>query len=94
MTADFMCWKNFSNTCPYNDIKFSKLEYVLTIIIMYFFSFHNIFLYTEQASSFHVLVDFLIVHDHMSLFSFFFFRKTLISFTSFFAVFLYYFDKI
>ena len=60
-----------------------------------FFSFYNIFFYTQPAFAFHLLVDFYIIHDHIVAYFFFlFFRKTLISFTNFFVFFLYYLGNI
>ena len=57
------------------------------IIIRHFFSCYNIFFYTEPAFVFHLLRDFCNVHDQIvGFFSFFFFRKILISFTSFFSI--------
>ena len=35
------------------------------IIIRRFFSFFNIFFYTQQAFVLHLLADFRIVHDHI-----------------------------
>ena len=85
-------------TFPYKEAIFSKLKYFLIIIIKRFFSFYNIFFfYTQQAFVFHLLRDFCNVHDdHIdAFFSFFFFRKILISFTSFFLIaFLYFLDSI
>ena len=44
-------------TFPYKKVKFSKLEYILIIIIKHFFSFYNILFYTQQAFAFHLLRD-------------------------------------
>ena len=44
-------------TFPYKDAKFSKLKYFFTIIIKCFFSFYNIFFYTQEAFVFHLLRD-------------------------------------
>ena len=57
---------------------------MLIIIIRHFFSFYNIFFYTRQPFVSHFLLNFYIVHNHIVAFLFFFFSKTLISFTSFF----------
>ena len=34
-------------------------------MISHFFSFYNIFFYTQQAFAFDLLVDFCIIHDHI-----------------------------
>ena len=43
----------------------------LIIIIRHFFSFYNIFFYTQQAFVFHLLSDFCNVPDHIVTFSLF-----------------------
>ena len=60
----------------YKDTKFSKLKNFLMIIIW------HIFFYTQQAFVFSFLRDFSNVHNHVVFFCFFF-RRTLILFTSF-----------
>ena len=58
---------------------------MLIVIIRHFLSFYNIFFYTQQPFVSHFLLNFCIIHDHIvAFFIFFFFSKTLISFTSFF----------
>ena len=52
-------------TFPYKEAKFSKSKYFCIIIIKRFFSFYNIFFYTQQAFVFHLLRDFCNVHDHI-----------------------------
>ena len=47
---------------------FSKLKYFLIITIKRFFSFDNIFFYTEQAFVFHLLREFYNVLDHILTF--------------------------
>ena len=80
--------KKVSYTFRYKEAKIFKLKYILIIIIMRFFSFCNIFSYTQQAYFFHLLRDFCNVHDHIIDF-FSFLRKISISF----IVFLYFFDN-
>ena len=74
-----------SYTFPYTEAKFSKLKNFLIIIITRFFSFYNIFFYTQPAFIFHLL-RYSTFTTILSLFFFFFFRKILISFTSFFLL--------
>ena len=47
---------------------FSKLKYFFIIIIKRFFSFYNIFFYTQQAFVFHFLRDFFNIHDQIVAF--------------------------
>ena len=56
----------------------------LIIIIKQFFLFYNTFFYTQPVYIFHLLRDFYSVYNHIVAF-FFFFRKILISLTSFFS---------
>ena len=81
--------KNY--TFLYKEAQFSKSKYFLVIIIQNFFSFYNIFFYTQQAFAFHLLRDFC--NAHCCCF-FFFYRKILISSASFFFSFLYFLDNI
>ena len=67
----------------HKEAKFSKLKYFLIIITWHFFSFYNIFFYTQKAFFFLLLRDFCNVHNHSVAFFFFFFRKILMSFSSF-----------
>ena len=83
--------KNVSDTFPYKEAKFSK--HFLIIIKKRFFSFYNIFFYTQQAFAFHLLSDFRNVHDHIDAFFFLFFINISIAFTSFFCS-LYFPDNI
>ena len=45
------------------------------IIMEHFFSFYNIFFYTQQALVFHFLVDSCIVHNHIVIFFLFLLQK-------------------
>ena len=56
-----------------------------------FFSFYDIFFYTQEAFVFHLLVDLCIVHDHIV--AYFFIYKDFHIFQELsYVVFLYYFD--
>ena len=58
-------WKSkTSYTFSYKETKFCKLKYFPIIILKRFFSFFNIYFYTEQAFVFHLLRNFCNVHDH------------------------------
>ena len=56
--------QNFFYTFPYRRVKFSNLKYFLIIMLWHFFSFYNIFFYTQQAFVFPLPRDFCNVHDH------------------------------
>ena len=62
--------KKVSYTVPYKEEKFSKLKCFLIIIIKSFFSFYNIFFYTQQAFIFHLLRDFVTFMIILSIFLF------------------------
>ena len=47
-----------SYTFRYKELKFSKLKHFFIIIIKRFFSFCNLFFYTQQTFPFHLLIDF------------------------------------
>ena len=77
----------------FSDVNLYSKSLFFKIIVSYnckkaFFSHSIIFLYTaytQQVFLFHLLRDFCNVHDHIfSAFFFSFFRKTLMSFASFF----------
>ena len=55
-------------TFSYKEVKFFELKYCLIIIIWHFFSFYNIFFYTQQAFFFPLLSNFCNVHDHIVAF--------------------------
>ena len=76
-------WKSkISYTFSDKETKFSKLKYFPIIILKRFFSFFNIYFYTEQAFVFHFWEIFITFTTILSLFFLFFFRKILISFAS------------
>ena len=58
--------KRVSYTFPNKEAKFSKLKYFLIIIIKRFFSFYDIFFYTQPVDFLHLLRDFCNVHDHIA----------------------------
>ena len=63
-------------------------------MIKHIFSYYNIFFSTQQAFAFHFRRDFSRRSQPYCFLFFFFFRKVLISFISFFVVFLYFLDNI
>ena len=72
-------WKSkIFYTCHYKEVNFSKLKYFFIIIIKGFFSFYNIFFYTQQAFLYHPQRGFSNALDHIVAF-FCFFRKILMS---------------
>ena len=79
--------KNVSYTFHYKEAKFSKLRYFLIMIIKRFFSFYNTSFYTQPVYLIYLLKYFCNVHDDIVAFFLFFFRKSFISFTSFFCSF-------
>ena len=46
-------------------LHFSKLKHFFILTTKHFFSFYNIFFYTQQAFVFHFLRDFCNVYDHI-----------------------------
>ena len=91
----FGCWertfqtqvqkKKVSYNFPYEETKFSNLEYFLMIIIKWFSSFYNIFLTLNKLLLFIFEQISVMLTTILLLFSFFLFRKILIFFTTFFC---------
>ena len=62
-------WKsNVSDVFLYKEAQFSKWKYFSLIIKYHFFSFYNIFLYTQQAFVFHLQGDFCNLHEQIVTF--------------------------
>ena len=69
-----------------------KSEILLNnLTVIYYMLIYNNFFYTQLAFVFDLQKDLYIAHDNIDTFFFFFFRKTLISFTCYFSFFVFYF---
>ena len=53
---------------PYQKVKLSKSKYFLIIIMKRFFSFYNVFFYTQEAHIFHLLIGICNIHHHIVAF--------------------------
>ena len=85
--------KKVSDTFPCKEAKFCNLKYFLIILIKGFFSFYNIFFYTQPVSFFHLLRDICNINNHIV--AFFHLQKDFEMFHELsFVIFLYFLNNI